>query len=54
MSSRTFREFVKPYLSQHAELARKYGIKVMLHSCGAISRIIPDLIEMGVDILNPI
>jgi len=26
----------------------------MLHSCGAVREIIPDLIEMGLDILNPI
>jgi uroporphyrinogen decarboxylase len=28
--------------------------KIMLHSCGAVSELIPDLIEAGVDILNPI
>ena len=28
--------------------------KVFFHSCGAISEFIPDLIEMGVDILNPV
>jgi uroporphyrinogen decarboxylase len=28
--------------------------KVLFHSCGAITSIIPDLIEIGVDILNPI
>jgi len=28
--------------------------KVFLHSCGAISDLIPDLIEAGVDILNPV
>ena len=26
----------------------------MLHSCGSIARIIPDLIDAGVDILHPI
>jgi uroporphyrinogen decarboxylase len=30
------------------------GIKVFLHSCGAVSGLIPDLIEAGVDILNPV
>ena len=28
--------------------------KIFFHSCGAISEIIPDLIEVGVDILNPV
>lgn len=35
-------------------LAHGYGLKVMMHSCGAISPIIPFLIEAGVDILDPI
>ena len=30
------------------------GVKVFLHSCGAIRPIIPDLIDAGVDILNPV
>jgi len=29
-------------------------LKVFLHSCGAISDVIPDLIEVGVDIINPV
>ncbi len=29
-------------------------IKVFLHSCGAVRGLIPDLIEAGVDILNPV
>ena len=28
--------------------------KIFFHSCGAISEIIPDLIDIGVDILNPV
>ena len=30
------------------------GMKVNLHSCGAIAEILPDLIECGVDVLNPV
>jgi uroporphyrinogen decarboxylase len=30
------------------------GVKLMFHSCGNVRPIIPDLIEMGVDILNPV
>lgn len=34
---------------------RKYtDAKIMLHSCGAIGQIIPDIIEAGVDIINPL
>jgi uroporphyrinogen decarboxylase len=30
------------------------GVKTFLHSCGAIYELIPDLIEAGLDILNPV
>ena len=35
-------------------LARTYGLKVMMHSCGGIRPIIPYLIKAGVDILDPV
>ena len=35
-------------------LAHSYGLRVMMHSCGAIRELIPLLIEAGVDILDPI
>ncbi len=54
VSPRIFRHFIKPCLSKHVKLAKQYGLKVMLHCCGAIRRLIPDFIEMGIDILNPI
>ena len=31
-----------------------HGVKFMFHSCGAVREAIPELIELGVDILNPI
>ncbi len=31
VSPKTFREFIKPYLSRHIQLAKRYGVKVMLH-----------------------
>jgi len=34
--------------------AHSYGVKVIMHSCGAIFELIGDLIEAGVDILDPI
>jgi len=54
VSPRIFRHFIKPCLAEHVKLAKQYGLKVMLHCCGAIRRLIPDFIEMGIDILNPI
>ncbi|MBN2296068.1 MAG: hypothetical protein JXM70_26790 [Pirellulales bacterium] len=34
--------------------AHGYGLRVMMHSCGAVSKLIPLLIEAGVDILDPV
>jgi uroporphyrinogen decarboxylase len=46
--------FVLPYIREFADQARRYGYKVVLHSCGAIDRIIPRLIDAGVEALHPI
>lgn len=48
------REFIIPGCRRLVEQAHRYGLKVIYHSCGAISDIIPDLIEAGVDIVHPI
>ena len=34
--------------------AKSYGLKVVHHSCGSIYDIIPDLIDLGVDVIHPI
>ena len=55
-SERCFREIVKPgRTALNTEIKKKASqAKIFMHSCGAITRIIPDLIETGIDILNPI
>lgn len=50
----TFRHFFKNPLKKIIELCHKYGIKSMLHSCGNIKIFIPDFIDIGLDILNPV
>ncbi len=54
MSPRDWREFVKPRLARLFAAAKRDGLVTMLHSCGNVSAIIPDLIEIGLDILHPI
>ncbi len=54
ISPETFREFVMPYFVRLIEVGKRHNKKVMLHSCGSIYRIIPDLIKAGVDIIHPI
>lgn len=50
----TYRKLIKPYWTELIGLAKKNGKKVLMHACGAVSDFIPDLIEMGVDALNPV
>lgn len=54
MSPVTWRELIRPGEVQEYELIRSAGLDVWIHSCGDIRRILPDLKEMGVDVLNPI
>jgi len=49
-----FRELVKPYIKQVWDVYKDAGRKVCLHSCGCIMDFIPDLIEIGLDMLEPI
>ena len=56
ISPKLWRELIKPRLARACEEVRKLNpkIKIDYHSDGYIEPIIPDLIEIGVDILNPI
>jgi uroporphyrinogen decarboxylase len=48
MGPERWRRFIKPYLAEQVQLIRDHGLLALLHSCGAIRAIIPDLIEIGV------
>jgi uroporphyrinogen decarboxylase len=54
MSPADWREFVRPRLARLLSAAQQHGLRTMLHSCGNVSSIIPDLIELGLDILHPL
>lgn len=54
MSADTWREFYKPWFEQIISEIKKYDIMISFHICGNCSEIIPDLIDMGVDILDPV
>lgn len=53
-SPELFRTFIKPRIAKFVDLAHSHGVKFMFHSCGAIVPLIEDLIEIGVDILDPL
>ena len=49
-----FEEFFFPHYKAMIAQAHSFGIKAMCHSCGGITKLIPRLIEAGVDILDPV
>lgn len=49
-----FREFFKPYYKEIIEKAHSLGTHFWLHSCGNIELFLPDLIEIGLDVIHPI
>ena len=49
-----WREFFKPLLKRFSDLGHDYGMKTMFHSCGSVWSIVPDLVDIGMDALNPV
>jgi uroporphyrinogen decarboxylase len=54
ISPAMFSQFIAPRLKLLVDLAHSHDTKVMFHSCGSITAFIDVLIEIGVDILDPI
>jgi uroporphyrinogen decarboxylase len=56
LSPQTWRRFLKPRMAEFICTLKGInpGVKVAYHSDGDIERIVPELIEIGVDVLNPI
>ncbi|MCK5802457.1 MAG: methyltransferase [Lentisphaeria bacterium] len=54
LSPDNLREFVFPGTKILIDQAHAHGLKVIHHSCGAVAEVIPDLIELGADVIHPI
>jgi len=55
LAPETYREMIKPYHARLWSLIKKFsGKPLLLHSCGSIYELIPDLIEIGIDAINPV
>jgi uroporphyrinogen decarboxylase len=55
MSPDTYRTIFKPrHAALNAYVHERSSMKTFLHSCGSIHELLPDLIEAGVDIINPV
>ncbi|NPV68349.1 MAG: hypothetical protein HPY64_14500 [Anaerolineae bacterium] len=51
-----FRRFIKPALARLIATIREHNptIKIMLHSDGMIEKLLPEFIELGIDVLHPL
>jgi uroporphyrinogen decarboxylase len=52
-SMKTYRDILKPVQKKAIKWAHSKGIYTHLHSCGDIRPFVPELIEIGIDCLNP-
>lgn len=48
-----WREFIKPRITRMYQRVRKAGKFVMIHSCGKVQELFPELIEAGLQVFNP-
>jgi uroporphyrinogen decarboxylase len=53
MSPASWRRLIKPRLKLLYDTVKDHGGLVFQHSCGRIDAIVPDLIEIGLDVLDP-
>ena len=54
VSPAMFRELIKPYLARMAGIVHARGKNLLLHTCGSVRALLPDIIDAGVDVLEPI
>jgi uroporphyrinogen decarboxylase len=53
-SLRMYRNLLKPFHQKAIDWAHAHGIPAHLHSCGDVHPLVPDLVAMGLDALNPL
>ena len=53
-SKDTFRKYILPRLKRNWEVYTDAGLPIMLHCCGNVVDFIPDLIDIGLNILEPV
>ena len=53
ISPQSWRRLIKPRLKTLYDTVKEHGGLVFQHSCGHIEEIVPDLIEIGLDVLDP-
>ncbi len=56
ISPAMFRKFIKPCIERLIKVIKEYNpnTKIMLHSDGAITKILPDILSLGVNVIHPL
>ncbi|MDH7499539.1 MAG: uroporphyrinogen decarboxylase family protein [candidate division NC10 bacterium] len=55
MSMDLYRKMIRPHHQRlFSYIKSRSSAKILYHTCGSVTHLIPDLIEMGVDALNPV
>jgi uroporphyrinogen decarboxylase len=54
MSPEMWRDMIKPHLQRVFDVGKESGLWIAYHCCGSLRPIIGDLVDMGLDVLNPI
>ncbi len=55
MAPEIYRDLFKPHHTRLCDYVHQHsGMKTFLHSCGSIRELLPDLIEAGYDVINPV
>jgi len=49
-----WRKLIIPHIKRLYSLAKSYSLKIMQHSCGSVEVFLPDLIEIGLDAIEPV
>ena len=53
-SPEVFREFYKPYYRELIDRTHELGMHFWLHACGCIEKFLPELVDLGLDVIHPI
>jgi uroporphyrinogen decarboxylase len=54
ISPEIFREFIKPYYREVYDFVHGKGLDIWLHTCGCVTELIDDLVDVGLDVIHPI
>ncbi|MFO8001214.1 MAG: uroporphyrinogen decarboxylase family protein [Marinilabilia sp.] len=54
ISNDTWNNYCRPAIEKFVELPRKLGVRVYMHSCGSVRKLVPSFISLGADVLDPV